>query len=128
MLILLIATSAALGGVGRYLIMIGATRVLGEHFPWGVLLVNALGSMGVGLVFGLTGSGAMESPAWSEAHALGAVGFCGGLTTFSTFSLQTLTLISQRRWKAVVANIVGSLGICLVLAGAGYLLVERWVT
>ncbi|MFP4069406.1 MAG: fluoride efflux transporter FluC [Opitutales bacterium] len=125
MLVLLVALGASLGGVLRYLVMTGVTRRLGEAFPWGTLAVNALGSL---LLGAMLGAGFEEGGGWlpfERAHALVGVGFCGGLTTFSTFSLQTLTLSSQRRWGAVAGNVVGGLAFCMGCVAFGYLLCER---
>jgi CrcB protein len=110
---LLVFLGAALGGMLRYAVMTATARWAGESFPWGTLAVNLGGSFLLGLVLA---SGLFTG----EAGYLAATGFCGGLTTFSTFSLQTLTLVSEGRTLRVAANIGGSIGLCLLGLAAGY--------
>lgn len=124
MLIVFVAIGCALGGVCRYLLASGVTRVLGEDFPWGTFVVNAVGSLLLGV---LLGYGVAELSAGKHLHGFAAIGFCGGLTTFSTFSLQALTLVSQQRWKHVAAKVFGSLLICMALVWVGFELGERIV-
>lgn len=108
----------------RYLVMTWVNRLCGEAFPWGTLAVNALGSFLLGLVLG---AGITPADSWLSlqgAHAFSAIGFCGGLTTFSTFSLQTLTLVSKQQWGRVAANAFGSLALCALFAIAGFAISE----
>lgn len=108
----------------RYALMTGVTRIFGEAFPWGTLFVNALGSFLLGL---LLGGGVTSADSWLSfegAHAFAVVGFCGGLTTFSTFSLQTLTLVSSQQWGRVAANAFGSLALCALCVISGYAISE----
>lgn len=108
----------------RYVLMTGVTRIFGEVFPWGTLFVNALGSFLLGLVLG---AGVTPADSWLSfegAHAFAAVGFCGGLTTFSTFSLQTLTLVSSQQWGRVAGNAFGSLALCALCVISGYAISE----
>ena len=109
-----------MGGLGRYLGMTLVSRVVGERFPSGTLAVNALGSLLLGIVLGggLFASGGLQ--------ALLGIGFCGGLTTFSTFSLQTLSLASEQSWGKALVNILGSVLICLLSLLSGYALGEVW--
>ncbi len=109
---ILVFFGAALGGVLRYTVTTVAARAAGEAFPWGTLAVNLIGSFLLGLILGggVTGN----------AGHFAAAGFCGGLTTFSTFSLQTFGLVSEGRTLRVAANIGGSIGLCLLVLAAGY--------
>jgi len=124
-LILFAAIGCALGGVVRYLISNWVNLKFGEAFPWGTLCVNMLGSFLLGCVLG---AGITPAESWLSlqgAHAFSAIGFCGGLTTFSTFSLQTLNLVSKQQWARVAANTFGSLALCALCAIAGYAIMER---
>ena len=126
MLYLLVAVGCALGGICRYWVMTLAAQRIGEEFPWGTLIANTLGSFLLGAILGagvIHTEGALN---FNELHAFAAVGFCGGLTTFSTFSLQNLSLLSAQSRVKVLANIFGSVLFCLLAATAGYTLLERW--
>ncbi|NCG08497.1 MAG: fluoride efflux transporter CrcB [Verrucomicrobia bacterium] len=95
-------------------------RWSGEGFPWGTLIVNIVGSALIGAFFGVGGD---TSAVW---YCL--LGFCGGLTTFSTFSLQNLSLLSEGRRGAVLLNMILSVGLCLLAAVGGYLWMEGMLT
>jgi fluoride exporter len=117
---LLIAIGCALGGAVRYLGMTAVARLCGEAFPWGTLVVNAVGSFLLGLVLG---AGILAGGDWLSfegVDAFAAIGFCGGLTTFSTFSLQNMTLVSKQQWQRALGNMVGSVLLCLMCVVAGY--------
>ena len=116
MVILFVAMGCALGGICRYLGMTAVTKRWGDVFPWGTLVVNVVGSFLLGLVLGAD----LLSITSYEAYACGAIAFSGALTTFSTFSLQTLTLVSQQQWKPAAYNIFGSALLCMICALGGY--------
>lgn len=118
MVYVLVAIGCGLGGVCRYLGMTLVNRWLGEKFPWGTLVVNCLGSL---LLGGIIGSGLASQ---ESAFAFAGVGFCGGLTTFSTFCLQNLTLLSRQERGKLAANIAGSVLLCLVCVAIGFTLAE----
>ena len=124
MLILLTFIGCALGGVFRYLGTLLIARFFGEGFPWGTLVVNAVGSFLLGLFLG-SGLGAKELWLYSNgAYAFAALGFCGGLTTFSTFSLHTFSLITKQAWGKAFANILGSVLLCVFCVLSGYAMGE----
>ncbi|HET6161474.1 MAG TPA: fluoride efflux transporter CrcB [Dongiaceae bacterium] len=116
-----VALGSALGGVVRYWCSGVIARHFGETFPWGTLTVNVAGSFLIGLIATLSGvDGRFIIPA--EARQFLMVGILGGFTTFSSFSLQTLTLARDGQWLLVGANIVGSVVLCLVMVWAGHAL------
>ena len=114
-----IAVGSALGGVARHWCSGVIARMFGETFPWGTLVVNVTGSFVIGLVAALTGpDGRLLVP--SDARAFVMVGLCGGYTTFSSFSLQTLALARDGAWLGVGANIVLSVAPCLLGVWLGH--------
>lgn len=96
-----VATGGALGAVARFAVS-GWVQNLGRGaFPWGTLFVNTAGSLLIGLLFGLSELTSV-SPA---ARLLLAVGFLGGFTTFSTYSLETLNLLRDKETLLALANV-----------------------
>jgi len=123
-----IAVGSALGGVSRYLIGGLVQRSTGSSFPAGTLVVNVTGSflIGVFLRYGL------ETPTLTpEMRAFLTIGFCGGYTTFSTFSYETVALLEDGQWgRAAVyagASMVLSIGATLLglLAARGLIAVQE---
>jgi CrcB protein len=118
-LILAIAAGGAAGALLRYWVAGGVYAVLGREFPYGTLVVNASGSflMGLLVIWLVERTGA--APEWRAALL---VGLLGAFTTFSTFSLETLNLIEHGALLKAMANVVLSVGICLVCVWLGALL------
>lgn len=114
-----IAVGSALGGVARFWGSGIIARAFGETFPWGTLIVNVSGSLLIGIIAALTGPDGRIFLSSTTRLALMA-GFCGGYTTFSSFSLQTLSLVQDGEWWLAGANIVLSVVACLVAVWAGY--------
>ena len=125
MMSLWIAIGGALGSLGRYWISESFVRLLGPGFPWGTLFVNVSGSFVIGFVAGWGGSGArlIESP---FARSFVMIGLCGGYTTFSAFSLQTLAMLQAGDVGRAGLNVAASVGVCLLAAWAGYALAALW--
>ena len=91
----------------------------GLRFPWGTILVNIIGSLVIGFVATLTGpNGRVVVPI--DAQAFVMVGLCGGFTTFSAFSLQTLELARDGRLLHAGANILLSVVLCLTAVALGH--------
>jgi CrcB protein len=116
-----IAVGSALGGMGRYVLSGVAARLIGETFPWGTLIVNVVGSFIIGFFATLTGPDGRVFIG-STARQFVLVGFCGGYTTFSSFSLQTLNLMQDGEWANAGVNITISVILCLAAVWAGYAL------
>ena len=114
-----IAIGGALGSMARYGLSSLAARWIGETFPWGTLIVNVTGSFVIGFFVGLTGpDGRMiVSP---NARLFVTVGICGGYTTFSSFSLQTLNLIRDGDVMEAGGNVLASVIGCLASVWLGY--------
>jgi fluoride exporter len=114
-----IAIGSALGGMGRYWCSGIVARLIGETFPWGTLIINIVGSFVIGFFGTFTGpDGRML--VGTTARQFVMVGICGGYTTFSSFSLQTLNLMNGGEWLRVSANIGLSVGFCLIAVWAGH--------
>ena len=126
-----IAIGSALGGVARYWCSGVAARLIGETFPWGTLIVNVVGSFIIGFFATLTGpDGRIFANTLTRQFVM--IGICGGYTTFSSFSIQTLELVRDGEWLAAGGNIVGSVVLCLVAVWIGHVLAValntmRWV-
>ncbi|WP_020674138.1 fluoride efflux transporter CrcB [Amycolatopsis nigrescens] len=101
MTVLLVALGAAVGAPARYLIDRAVQARHESGFPWGTLTVNVTGCLLLGLLTGL--------PASPEVAALAGTGFCGALSTYSTFGYETLRLLSSRAWLMAGLNVVLSL-------------------
>jgi len=103
----------------RYFFSGVAARLAGETFPWGTLFVNVTGCMIIGFFVSLTGpEGRLVVP--SHVRLFVMTGICGGYTTFSTFSLETLRLLQAREWASAGWNVASSMGLCLAAVWAGY--------
>jgi CrcB protein len=116
-----IALGGALGSVGRYAMSGVVADRAGSLFPWGTLVVNVSGSFLIGLLAALAEPGGRRyiGPA---GRAFFMYGICGGYTTFSSFSLQTLELIRQGDWAKAGANALASFALCMIAVWLGYLL------
>jgi CrcB protein len=117
---LLIALGGALGSVARYWFSGVVARQFGETFPWGTLLVNISGSFAIGFFAALADPGGRRNIGPSGRQFL-MYGICGGYTTFSSFSLQTLELLRDGEWFRAGANAGASVGFCLVAVWLGYI-------
>jgi fluoride exporter len=115
-----IAIGSALGGMARYALSRAVALQIGETFPWGTLLVNVSGSFAIGFIAAFTGpdSRVIVSP---NARTFMMVGLCGGFTTFSSFSLQTLELIRNRDLAEAGGNILLSVAACMAAVAIGYI-------
>ncbi len=118
---LAVALGGALGSVARFWVAGTMAALVGARFPWGTLLINVLGSFVIGAMAGLT-----LTPARMGVHPdfriFVMVGICGGFTTFSSFSLQTLELLQAGEIVPAFGYILGSVVLCLVFVWLGWLL------
>jgi len=117
--LLLVLVGGALGSLVRYLV--SEALVLGGAFPWGTLAVNVSGSFVIGFTAGGAGFGGRFIESSFVRHFV-LVGLCGGYTTFSAFSLQTVTLLQAGDFVRAVLNVVTSVTGCLVATLAGFAL------
>lgn len=110
MTVLLVALGAAIGAPARYLADRAVQARHDSLFPWGTFAVNAVGSFLLGLVASAAAAGGVGQ----DVVAGVGTGFCGALTTYSTFSYETLRLTEERAHAEALLNVVGS-----VVAGLG---------
>jgi len=121
--LLAIAAGGALGAMGRYGVSQGVHSVLGRGFPYGTLTANVLGSLLIGVLFVFLVERIDASPEW---RAFLVVGFLGAFTTFSSFSLETMNLLTQGEAGKAMLNVVLSVSLCLVATWAGILLARQF--
>ncbi|MBN8874238.1 MAG: fluoride efflux transporter CrcB [Rhodospirillales bacterium] len=116
--VLWVAAGGALGSVARFWLAFVVAALTGPAFPWGTLLINIGGSFVIGWFGALTGPrGALDVPPDIRLFVL--VGICGGFTTFSSFSLQTMELLESGEVVRAGAYVVGSVTLCLLATWAG---------
>jgi CrcB protein len=122
---LLVALGGALGSVARFWIsgLVSGSQA-GATFPWGTLVVNITGSFVIGFFSTLTEPGG-RWPASNSTRTFFMLGICGGYTTFSSFSLQTLNLMRSGDWFKAGENCVLSLVLCLVGVWLGHVLAAK---
>ncbi|MEU5719354.1 fluoride efflux transporter CrcB [Streptomyces sp. NPDC020403] len=116
--LLLVAAGGAGGAVLRYLTDRAVQARHGTVFPWGTFTVNVVGSLVLGLLTGVLAAGV----AGESVRLLLGIGLCGGLTTYSTFSYETLRLAESGARYFAAANVIASVVAGLGAASGGYAL------
>lgn len=122
-----IALGSGIGGAFRFWCSGAIARAFGETFPWGTLTVNVVGSFLIGAFAVVTGPDG-RLLIGSTARQFIMIGFFGGFTTFSSFSLQTLALAQDGEWERAAGNVLISVALCLLgvwLGNAAGLLINR---
>jgi CrcB protein len=112
----------ALGSGARYLAVAGVQARWGTAFPWGTLSVNLLGSFLLGLLLPIGLRGTALGPTATIALSVGVL---GGFTTYSSFSLETLTLLQRGAPVAAFGNVAGTVLACLAASWLGVQLGQR---
>jgi CrcB protein len=115
---LAVALGGAIGTVSRYFLSGVVANAFGQTFPWGTLIINVTGSFVIGFFGILTGPDG-RFLVGGVARQFVMIGLCGGYTTFSSFSLQTLTLMRDGEWLYAGWNVLGSVILCLVFVWLG---------
>lgn len=110
-----IALAGSAGAVCRFVLdgMIRSRRA--AEFPWATVIINVTGSLILGIVMGVT----LFHNAPSEVQLIVGVGFCGGYTTFSAASFETVRLIQRQRYGAALGNAMGTLALTLSAGALG---------
>ncbi len=117
--ILLVGAGSFLGGIARYLISIGL-KTAGTSFPWGTLTANLIGCFLIGLFWALFNRCSMSS----QLNIFLTVGFCGGFTTFSTFSKESLGLLQSANYGTFIMYALGSVILGILAVFIGYVLAK----
>ena len=118
-LLVAVAAGGAVGALARYMVTASLPRLVGHGFPWGTVVVNVLGSLVMGVLIDLM---ARRWSAPAEARVFLVTGCLGAFTTFSTFSLDIVTLYERGALGAAAAYTVGS-----VVAGVAALFLGLWL-
>jgi fluoride exporter len=110
----LVALGGAIGSVARAL---AGWAIPAGRMPWATIAVNVAGSLLIGWLMGR-----MTAPAGEDlrGHSFWVIGVCGGFTTFSSFSWQTVAQLQKGDWAAAAANVVLSVVLCLAATGLGW--------
>jgi len=118
-----VGLGGALGSVARFWVNGLVSEKFGATFPWGTLVINVIGSFIIGIIGALAiPEGRLDTPSRVFATQFLMIGVCGGYTTFSSFSLQTLNLLREREWLYAGSNVVLSIVLCLIVVWLGWLL------
>lgn len=122
--VVVIMIGGALGTLARYLLSVLALPISGS-LPWGTILINIAGSFIIGF-FGTLTLASGRFPLAEPVRLFVMVGFCGGFTTFSSFSLQTLDLLRSGETLRATMNIVASVALCVTAVAVGHAVASRF--
>lgn len=121
--LVLVVLFGGLGSGARYLLGGWVAELAGAAFPYGTILINALGSFGIALIMYLSVSAGLIGPDWRVALTTGVM---GGFTTYSTFNYESLALFQQGAWLLGCLNVLVTVALCLATGGGG-LVLARWL-
>ena len=114
--IIAVGAGSFIGGIARYLVSL-AMKGISKVFPWATVLVNLIGCLIIGLLWGFLSRNASESTSWGLFLT---VGLCGGFTTFSTFSKEALTMLQAGQIWGLASYIAFSILAGIALVALGY--------
>ena len=117
--ILLVGVGSFMGGIARYLISL-AMKVMEHAFPWATMTANIVGCLLIGLLWAAFN----RMNASSQLNLLLIVGFCGGFTTFSTFSKECLSLLQAGNYTTFILYALGSVVLGIIAVAVGYALAK----
>lgn len=118
---LLIGTDGFLGSILRYWTSVNAYKILGEKFPYGTFVVNALGCLLIGFIAEISENRFLVSP---EIRIFLMIGFLGDYTTFSTFGYETFVLLQDKDYLTAFSNIFLSVIVCLAFVWIGTIIAK----
>ena len=119
--LILVGIGGLAGSILRYLVALVFSTRAAANFPYGTLAVNLVGCLLIGMIFAITEKGDLLSPEW---RILLTTGFCGGFTTFSTFSYESIRLLQDGEILLVTLYVGGSVVAGLLLTYLGMLLIR----
>jgi CrcB protein len=122
MRLLFICLAGALGTGTRYLVGLGAGRLLGTGFPFGTLIVNVVGCFLIAAITHVAMTTELISP---TLRLTLTTGFMGGLTTYSSFNLETTQLMQSRAWYAGAVNFSATIFGCFLAGLLGFVVARR---
>jgi CrcB protein len=111
-----ISLGAIVGANARYFVGLWAVQALGAAFPYGTLIINVTGSFLIGLILTFLTDRVIDEPAW---RLILVTGFCGGYTTFSTYTFEAMTLMREGSHAPAALYVVGSTALALVGVAVG---------
>ena len=118
--IIIVGIGSGIGGICRYLISL-IMGFANNGFPWGTFAVNVAGCLLIGILWGVTSRFQSLSPAFTLFFM---VGFCGGFTTFSTFSKEGLTLLQTNNYMLFALYTIGSMVLGVIAVALGHLITK----
>lgn len=121
---LLVMTGGALGTLARYLVSVAALPI-SRDLPWGTIIINVTGSFIIGL-FGTLTLAQGRYPVSENVRLFVMIGLCGGYTTFSSFSLQTLDLMRSGAMARAMVNVAASVVLCVGAVALGHVVAAHW--
>ena len=119
--IVIVGIGSGIGGICRYLISLAMNHA-GNGFPWGTFAVNVAGCLLIGILWGVTSRFQNVSPSLSLFLM---VGFCGGFTTFSTFSKEGLTILQANNYILFSLYAIGSVVLGIMAVALGYRIIDK---
>ena len=119
--IVIVGIGSGIGGICRYLISLAMNHA-GNGFPWGTFAVNVAGCLLIGILWGVTSRFQNVSPSLSLFLM---VGFCGGFTTFSTFSKEGLTMLQANNYIMFSLYAIGSVLLGIMAVALGYRIIDK---
>ena len=113
---LLVGIGGFIGSLARYIVAVAMSGIISSTFPWATLIVNVAGCFLIGVIFAVSDRGGLLSPEW---RIFLTTGFCGGFTTFSTFSYESLRLLQDGEYFYVAVYVLASVvvGLSATLLG-----------
>lgn len=119
---LLVAMGGAVGAAARYGVSSAVSRLAGSAWPWGTFAINIAGSLLIGVLAGWL---AFRGGGGTQLRLLLGVGFLGGFTTFSAYTMEIALMVERREWAAAAAYSISSVVLGLVAVFVGLWLARR---